>query len=63
MLCSTKLTCDTVDMECGLRQLKVFLDKYDDVPFKVIDFLVGPINYGGRVTDDWDKRNLYTVST
>ena len=49
-------------MECGLRQLKVFLDKYDDVPFKVIDFLVGPINYGGRVTDDWDKRNLYTVS-
>ncbi len=32
-----------------------YLDKYDDIPFKVLRFLFTEINYGGRVTDDKDR--------
>eukprot|EP01006_Ploeotia_vitrea_P028045 TRINITY_DN60801_c0_g1_i1.p1 TRINITY_DN60801_c0_g1~~TRINITY_DN60801_c0_g1_i1.p1 ORF type:complete len:662 (-),score=42.29 TRINITY_DN60801_c0_g1_i1:160-1866(-) len=49
------------DLHCCIRQLHDFLDKYDQVPFKVITFLSGQINYGGRVTDDWDRRTLITL--
>lgn len=44
-----------------MQQLRLFLEKYQDVPYKVITFLTGQINYGGRVTDDWDRRTLMTL--
>jgi len=34
----------------------MFLDEYADIPFRVLRFLVTEINYGGRVTDDKDRR-------
>ena len=49
------------DLYVCVRQLQGFLDKYDEVPYKVIAFLSGQINYGGRVTDDWDRRTLMTI--
>ncbi|CDJ34396.1 uncharacterized protein EMH_0001030 [Eimeria mitis] len=38
------------------RQLRIFLDASDRIPFKVLRFLGARINYGGRVTDANDKR-------
>jgi len=35
-------------------QLKLFLDDYEIIPFKVLNFLNSAVNYGGRVTDDKD---------
>ncbi len=49
------------DLTVCKRQLKMLLDEYDNVPYKVINFLGAEINYGGRVTDDKDVRLIKTI--
>lgn len=49
------------DLTVCKRQLKMLLDDYDNVPYKVINFLGAEINYGGRVTDDKDVRLIKTI--
>ena len=43
------------------KQLKIFLDQYQGIPYQVLDYLIGDINYGGRVTDDKDQRLIKTI--
>ncbi len=49
------------DLEISRRQLEMFLDEYDHVPYKVLNFLTSYINYGGRVTDDKDLRTIDVI--
>lgn len=49
------------DLVVSRRQLNLFLDEYDEIPFKVLNFIIADINYGGRVTDDNDKRLISTI--
>jgi dynein heavy chain len=49
------------DLVVSRRQLTLFLDEYEKIPFKVLNFICAEINYGGRVTDDKDKRLIATI--
>ena len=49
------------DLEISRRQLEMFLDEYEVVPYKVLNFLTSYINYGGRVTDDKDLRTIDVI--
>jgi dynein heavy chain len=49
------------DLRICISQLKMFLDEYSDVPYKVLKYTAGHINIGGRVTDDWDRRCIMNV--
>uniref|UniRef100_H0V0D2 Dynein axonemal heavy chain 1 n=1 Tax=Cavia porcellus TaxID=10141 RepID=H0V0D2_CAVPO len=49
------------DLRICISQLKMFLDEYEDIPYKVLKYTAGEINYGGRVTDDWDRRCVMNI--
>ena len=49
------------DLHISLKQLKIFLDSYEDIPFKALNYIAGQLNYGGRVTDDKDRRCITKI--
>jgi len=49
------------DLAVCRQQLMLFINQYEEVPYKVLNFLGASINYGGRVTDDKDKLLISTI--
>jgi len=43
------------------KQLKIFIENYEEVPYKVLNYICAEINYGGRVTDDKDGRLIINI--
>ena len=49
------------DIECSMSTIQMFLVEKEQIPWDAIEFVVGQINYGGRVTDDNDRRCLMAI--
>ncbi|KAM9335593.1 LOW QUALITY PROTEIN: dynein axonemal heavy chain 2 [Symphorus nematophorus] len=48
------------DFEVSESLLSLYLDEYEELPWDALKYLIAGVNYGGHVTDDWDRRLLTT---
>nr|XP_040043942.1 dynein heavy chain 2, axonemal isoform X1 [Gasterosteus aculeatus aculeatus] len=48
------------DFEVSENLLSLYLDTYDEIPWDALKYLIAGVNYGGHVTDEWDRRLLTT---
>ena len=44
------------DKDITAAQLELYVNEYDEIPYKVLCQLTSVVNYGGRITDDKDMR-------
>lgn len=44
-----------------MLQLSNLLTEHPSVPWKALTYLTGEVTYGGRVTDEWDRRCLHAL--
>uniref|UniRef100_A0A4W6ECP9 Dynein axonemal heavy chain 2 n=1 Tax=Lates calcarifer TaxID=8187 RepID=A0A4W6ECP9_LATCA len=48
------------DFEVSESLLSLYLNEYEEIPWDALKYLIAGVNYGGHVTDDWDRRLLTT---
>jgi len=50
------------DLAISRKHLKSFLaESPETIPFESLSYVIGQLNYGGRVTDKWDRRLLISL--
>lgn len=48
------------DFDVSENLLSIYLDEYPETPWDALKYLISGVNYGGHITDDWDRRLLAT---
>lgn len=51
----------TSDFITSDKQLYMYLEEQEDIPYVALNYLIADINYGGRVTDDKDNRLIRAI--
>jgi dynein heavy chain len=51
------------DLGISIRQLEMFILEQDKIPWDTLIYTAGHCNYGGRVTDDHDRKCLIAILT
>ena len=49
------------DLKAAMRQVKMYVEEQDFIPWETLRVSVAAVTYGGRVTDMWDKRCIASV--
>jgi len=44
------------DLQTSKAQLRMYLDEQAELPLETLNYIIGEVNYGGRITDDKDQR-------
>ena len=52
--------CQSV-LQVSVLQLEMLLEEQTDIPWPALWYLTGEVTYGGRVTDDMDRRCLHSL--
>ena len=51
----------TSDFITSDKQLFMYLEEQEEIPYIALNYLIADINYGGRVTDDKDNRLIRAI--
>nr|CCC95695.1 unnamed protein product [Trypanosoma congolense IL3000] len=49
------------DFHVSKQWLRLFFEEQDVIPWESLEYIIGQINYGGRVTDPLDRGTLQTI--
>jgi dynein heavy chain len=49
------------DFHVSMQQLHLMVENFEVLPLNALRYLTGQCNYGGRVTDEMDRRTLGTL--
>ncbi|KAL8598267.1 hypothetical protein ACOMHN_035217 [Nucella lapillus] len=49
------------DLEVSILKLQMLMEGQDDIPWDALHYLTGEVTFGGRVTDDMDRRCLLSL--
>ena len=52
---------NATDLDISAAQLELYMEQYEDIPYRVLQQLVSVVNYGGRITDDKDMRTAEVI--
>jgi len=50
-----------IDLTVAFQWLFMFLDEQPEIPWEALQYVIGQIVYGGRVTDAWDRRTMMSI--